>query len=276
LAAAFGKGYRVSWRRGRLPRVAGHDSTTKAHAAAGMDDHRRYCDKLPSEYAETVKRMPTAPRVVLVWDAPIRLFHWLIVALVAAAYATWRLNWMVWHGWVGDAVLALLLFRLLWGFFGGETARFSHFLPSPRKAVQHLKYAFRREPDRQVGHNPAGGWMVLLLLALLLAETVTGLYVANDIADVGPLTEIVPAWAANAIESSHAILWDALLAAIVLHVLVIAGFAAIKGQNLLRPMITGTKILPANIATPRTAGPVRAVLLLLGSAVATAVLVNLL
>ena len=220
--------------------------------------------------------MGTAPRIVLVWDIPIRVFHWLIVALVAAAYATWRLNWMVWHGWIGEALLALVLFRLLWGFFGGETARFSGFLASPGKAFQHLKRAFRREPDRQVGHNPAGGWMVLLLLALLLAETLTGLYVANDMADEGPLTEIVPAWAANAIASAHAILWDALLAAIVLHVLAIAGFAAIKGQNLLRPMITGTKVLPASVAAPRAGSAARAALLLLGSAVATALLVNLL
>jgi cytochrome b len=220
--------------------------------------------------------MGTAPRIVLVWDIPIRVFHWLIVVLVAAAYATWRLNWMVWHGWVGDALLTLLLFRLLWGFFGGETARFSRFLTSPRLAFRHLKYAFRREPDRQVGHNPAGGWMVLLLLALLLVETLTGLYVANDIADEGPLTEVVPAWAANAIASSHAILWDALLAAIILHVLAIAGFAAIKGQDLLRPMITGTKVLPASIAAPQAGSPVRAGLLLLGCAVATAFLVNLL
>jgi cytochrome b len=220
--------------------------------------------------------MATAPRIVLVWDAPIRVFHWLIVALVAAAYATWRLNWMVWHGWVGDAVLALLLFRLLWGFLGGETARFSRFVTSPGMAVRHLKFALRREPDRQAGHNPAGGWMVLLLLALLLAETLTGLFVANDIADVGPLTEVVPASAANAIESAHAILWDVLLAAIVLHVLVIAGFAAIKGQNLLRPMITGTKVLPESIEAPRIASPMRAVLLLLGCVAATAVFVNLL
>ena len=220
--------------------------------------------------------MGTAPRIVLVWDAPVRVFHWLIVALVAAAYATWRLNWMVWHGWIGDAVLTLLLFRLLWGFFGGETARFSHFLTSPRTAIQHLKYALRREPDHQMGHNPAGGWMVLLLLALLLLETLTGLYVANDIADEGPLTEIMPAWAANAIASSHAILWDALFAAIALHVLAIAGFAAIKGQNLLRPMITGLKVLPAGVATPRAGSPARAVLLFLGCVVATAFLVNLL
>jgi cytochrome b len=220
--------------------------------------------------------MGSAPRIVLVWDIFIRVFHWLIVALVAAAYATWRLNWMVWHGWVGDAVLTLVLFRLSWGVFGGETARFSRFLTSPRTALQHLKHSLRREPDRQVGHNPAGGWMVLLLLALLLAETLTGLYVANDIADEGPLTEIVPAWAANAIASSHAILWNALLAAIVLHILAIAAFAAVKGQNLLRPMIMGTKVLPADVAEPRAGSPARAVLLLLGCAVATGLLVNLL
>jgi cytochrome b len=219
--------------------------------------------------------METAPRIVLVWDIPIRVFHWLIVALVAAAYATWRLNWMVLHGWVGYAVLTLLLFRLLWGFLGSETARFSRFLTSPRIVVQHLKHALRREPDRQVGHNPAGGWMVLLLLALLLVETLTGLYVANDIADEGPLTEVVPAWAANAIAASHAILWDALMAAIVLHVLAIAGFAAIKGQNLLRPMIRGTKALPASIPAPRAGSAARAGVLLLGCAVATALLVNL-
>jgi cytochrome b len=220
--------------------------------------------------------MGTAPRIVLVWDIPIRVFHWFIVALVAAAYATWRLNWMVLHGWVGDAVLTLLLFRLFWGFFGSETARFSRFLTSPRMAVQHLKDPFRREPDRQVGHNPAGGWMVLLLLFLLLAETLTGLYVANDIADEGPLTEIVSPWAANAIAVSHAVLWDALMAAIVLHVLAIAAFAKIKGQNLLRPMITGMKVLPASIPAPRAGSSARAGLLLLGCAVATALLVNLL
>ena len=219
--------------------------------------------------------METAPRIVLVWDIPTRVFHWLIVVLVAAAYATWRLNWMVLHGWVGEATLTLLLFRVLWGFLGGETARFSRFLTSPRAAVLHLKSAFRREPDNQVGHNPAGGWMVLLLLVLLLVETLTGLYVANDIADEGPLTEIVPAWAANAIASSHAILWDVLLAAIVLHVLAIAGFAAIKGQNLVRPMITGTKLLPAGAPAPRTGSAARAGLLLVGCAVATAFLVNL-
>jgi cytochrome b len=219
-------------------------------------------------------RMSNAFRTVLVWDAPVRLFHWLVAALVAAAYATWRLNWMVWHGWVGEVLLALLLFRLLWGFFGSDTARFSRFLASPQTVMQHMRYALLREPDRQVGHNPAGGWVVVFLLALLLAETLTGLYVANDIADEGPLTEIVPAPAANAISAAHAILWDVLLALIVLHVLAIAGYAAAKGQNLLLPMITGTKVLPANIPAPRIGNYVRAALLLAASALAAAIIAS--
>jgi cytochrome b len=219
--------------------------------------------------------MSESSRTVPVWDAPTRLFHWLVAALVAAAYATWRLNWMDWHGRIGDALLALLLFRLLWGFFGSETARFSRFLASPRTVMQYLRHWFRREPDRQVGHNPAGGWVVALLLALLLAETLTGLYVANDIADEGPLTEIVPARVADAISAAHAILWDVLLAAIMLHVLAIAAYAAAKGHNLLLPMITGTKALPAGVAAPRMSSHARAALLLAGSAAAAAILANL-
>jgi len=212
--------------------------------------------------------MSNSARVVRVWDLPVRLFHWLIVALVAAAYATWRLNWIVWHGWIGDLVLALVLFRLLWGFFGSETARFSHFLARPAIVFQHLKYVFLREPDRQVGHNPAGGWMVLLLLALLLAEALTGIYVANDIADVGPLTAVVPAAAANAVDASHAILWNVLLAAITAHVLAIAGYAAIKGQNLVRPLVTGKKVLPEPVIAPRMASLARAAAVLAGGAAA--------
>jgi cytochrome b len=216
--------------------------------------------------------MSTSARVVQVWDIAVRLFHWLIVALVAAAYATWRLDWMVWHGWIGDLLLALVLFRLLWGFFGSETARFTHFLTSPRIVFQHLRYALLREPDRQVGHNPAGGWMILFLLLLLLAETLTGIYVANDIADVGPLTGIVPAAAANAIDFSHAVLWKILLASIGLHVLAIVGYAAVKGQDLVLPLITGTKVLPEPVIAPRMASPARAAVLFIGSAAAAIIM----
>jgi cytochrome b len=214
-------------------------------------------------------------RRVTVWDLPTRLFHWLVVALVAAAYATWRLNWMDWHAWVGDALLALVLWRLLWGCFGSDTARFSRFLASPRAALRHLAHIGRREPDHEVGHNPAGGWMVLLLLALLLGQILTGIYVDNDVADEGPLTELTPAPIANLITALHKLLWDALLAAVALHLLAILVYAVVKRHNLLLPMVTGRKWLPESVARPRLAGLARALVALGGAAAAAAALASL-
>lgn len=212
--------------------------------------------------------------VVVVWDAPTRLFHWLTAVLVAAAYATWRLNWMEWHSRVGTVLLALLIFRLLWGLFGSDTARFSHFIASPRTSVRQLAHIFRREPDRQAGHNPAGGWMVLLLLALLLGETLTGVYIDNDIANVGPLTEFTPAPIADAIEALHATFWNALLVAIALHIAAILVYAMAKQHNLLVPMITGRKTLPADVVQPRMASLARAGLLLAASCIVAVELVK--
>jgi cytochrome b len=215
-------------------------------------------------------------RRVRVWDLPTRLFHWAVVMLVIAAYLTWQLNWMDWHTRCGYALLALVLFRILWGFFGSETARFRRFLATPRAAAHHLLHALHREPDRQAGHNAAGGWMVLLLVLLLLGEALSGLYVANDVADQGPLSELTPAPVANAITALHSILWDALLAAVALHLLAIAVYAAARGHNLLRPMITGWKLLPPEVRPPRIAGSVRAAILLACSALATALLARFL
>ena len=222
---------------------------------------------------DTKSNFETSPeRKVLVWDAATRLFHWLTAALVVAAYVTWRLDWMNWHARAGEAVLALVVFRVLWGFFGSATARFAGFLASPRVAVEHLARLLRREPDRQVGHNPAGGWMVLILLALLLIETLSGIYINNDIADEGPLTELTPAPVANAINAVHWIFWDVLLAAIALHVAAILIYAAAKGQNLVTPMLTGWKVLPATVPQPRMAGALAACVLLGVSALAVALL----
>jgi len=217
----------------------------------------------------------TTGRRVRVWDLPVRLFHWLAASLVLAAYLTWRLNWMVWHAWAGDALLTLLLFRLLWGFFGSDTARFSHFLASPERAARHLAHIFRRERDLQVGHNPAGGWMVVLLLALLLAQTLTGLFVDNEVANQGPLSELLPAAFANLMNSLHdVILWDAVLAAAALHILAVLVYGVAKRHNLLLPMITGSKILPQGVPSPRMTGLLRALLLLACAAAAAAVLAN--
>jgi cytochrome b len=224
----------------------------------------------------TVNTVNAPLQRVRVWDLPTRLFHWLVVLLLLAAYITWRLNWMDWHVWIGEAVLTLVLFRILWGCFGSDTARFARFVASPRAAVQHLAHSLRREPDRQVGHNAAGSWMVLLLLALLLSEPLTGLFVNNEIANEGPLGELVPASVDNAVTALHAYLWDALLAAAALHIVAIALYALARGHNLVTPMFSGRKSLPADVASPRMAGAARAAVLLGCSALAVAALATFL
>jgi cytochrome b len=178
---------------------------------------------------------------------------------------------MDWHAWVGEALLALVLFRLLWGFFGSETARFRSFLASPGTALRHLAQIGRREPDLQAGHNPAGGWMVLLLLGLLLTQALSGLYVNNDVANDGPFTELAPARVADAVTDLHDLfLWDALLAAVALHLLAILAYGLAKRHNLVPPMITGRKLLPQRIASPQIAHLTRALFCLALAAAAAA------
>jgi cytochrome b len=206
-------------------------------------------------------------RLIIVWDVPTRLFHWLVAMLVPAAYATQKLDWMGWHVRVGEALLMLLIFRLFWGIFGSDTAKFHRFLASPGAVFRHLAQVFRREPDLAIGHNAAGGWSVFLLLGLLLGETLSGLYVNNDVADEGPLTEWVPAPVSNAIAALHQVFWYALLCAIALHLLAIVIYAVAKGQNLVLPMLTGRKLLSAR--PPPMAGISRAMLILALSVVAT-------
>jgi cytochrome b len=210
-----------------------------------------------------------------VWDWPTRLFHWLCAVLVLAAYVTWLLNWMDWHVWIGEAVLALVLFRVLWGLWGSETARFSHFVASPRRVFRHLTHIFRREPDRQIGHNPAGGWMVLCLLALLLGQALTGIFVNNDVADQGPFTDITPAPIANFMTTLHdSLLWNALVAAVVLHVAAIFVYLVFKRQDLASPMITGRKVISGAVSAPRFASLAWALVLFICAAAAAAALGN--
>lgn len=217
-----------------------------------------------------------AQREIAVWDLPTRLFHWFAVLLVAGAYVTARLNWVSWHSRIGYVLLGLLLFRLLWGLCGSETARFSKFLSWPSTAFRHLMRALRRDADAEVGHNPAGGWMVMLLLALMLGQTLTGLYVGNDISDEGPLTEYVSAPAANLIEAMHdLIIWYALVIAVAIHVLAILAYLVVKRENLITPMVTGRKIVATSIRPPPIQRWPRALFILACSIVAAYALVEL-
>ncbi len=210
---------------------------------------------------------PRRPRLLMkVWDAPTRLFHWAITLLVLTSYLTYRFDRMGWHMLSGYTVLTLLLFRLVWGFVGSDTARFRSFLKSPVAGLQHLRHLTRREPDDQIGHNAAGGWMVLVLLLSLAVQVGTGLFSNDEILTEGPLAHLVSSATSHLLTRIHSINFNVLLGLIGLHVVVVLVYAVVKGQNLLRPMVTGKKRLPAAARQPRLASPAVAAIVLVFAA----------
>lgn len=209
-------------------------------------------------------RVPSLP--MRVWDAPTRLFHWAIVLLIAFSYVSIQKDWIQLHFYSGYAVLTLLLFRLAWGFVGSETSRFRTFLRSPVEGLRHLAQFGKREPDTELGHNAAGGWMVLAMLAVLLAQVITGLFSNDDVSSEGPLAYRVGKAASDRITGLHGTIFNVILALVALHILAIVAYAAVKRHDLVRAMLTGKKRLPATMQQPRFSSPVLAVALLVVAA----------
>ena len=207
-----------------------------------------------------------------VWDLPVRLFHWLLVVLLPACYISMKAGQPALHFVLGYMVMALVLFRLVWGVIGSDTARFARFVASPGRAVHHLRRLFVREPDTEVGHNPAGGWMVLLLLLLVVLQVATGPFARNRHNVEGPLAKYVADSVVSAASLVHSVTVKLIIGAALLHVLVIVIYVRAKGQNLVRPMLTGKKRLPAATRAPRLRSPLLALAVLLVIAAAVAAL----
>lgn len=203
---------------------------------------------------------------VQVWDGWIRLVHWSIVALLGLSWWSGETGRAQLHTYSGYAVLTLVLFRIAWGFVGSDTARFRHFLRSPVEVLRHLARFRQRGPDREIGHNAAGGWMVLVLLGLLLVQPLTGLFAAEepdfDYGAKGPLAKLVSPDTSNWLTGLHHSGFNLVLLAAGLHVLAVLAYALVKRHDLVRPMVTGWKRLPAGMAAPRLGSPVRAAALL--------------
>lgn len=179
---------------------------------------------------------------VRIWDLPTRLFHWTLALLVVFSVATAKIggNWMHWHMWSGYAILALLVFRLLWGFAGSRYALFAQFVRGPRTVLAYLRApqgAGRRHP----GHNPLGAWSVLALLATLLVQASTGLFANDEIATEGPLSKFVSGATASLMTRIHALNQNVIYALVALHLAAIAYYFFGKRENLVAPMITGFK-----------------------------------
>ena len=207
-----------------------------------------------------------------IWDLPVRLFHWMLLALVVTSWVSAENGVMQLHLASGFSVMALLIFRIVWGFVGSDTARFSQFLKSPLAALRHLSHFLRREPDTQIGHNEAGGLMVIGLLLLLLAQVATGLCANDDAVTEGPLVKYIGKELSDQISYWHKTNFKLLLLAVAGHVAAVIGYAVFKGHDLVRPMVTGRKRLPAATPAPAMVHPAAAaVILAIAAAIAYAV-----
>lgn len=207
--------------------------------------------------------MTDATTRVRIWDAPVRLFHWSIATLFAFSWWSAEAGRLDWHRLSGYAVLTLVLFRVMWGLAGSDTARFSHFLRGPSAALSHLKGLGRKERTSYIGHNPLGGWAVIAMLGLLLAQSVLGLFAIDvDGIESGPLAALVSFDAGRLAAEAHHFVFNALLALVVLHLAAIAFYALVKRDDIVGPMISGAKCVEDGAAQPKQAPLWRAVIIL--------------
>lgn len=189
---------------------------------------------------------------IRIWDLPLRLFHWLLVLLVVSAGLTGEFSaalgpWAArWHLLSGYGVLSLLIFRLLWGFAGSTYARFASFVRGPRVVLAYCGEVLGRRPARlHLGHNPLGGWSVLTMLGCLAVLVGSGLFISDeDLGLEGPLARLVATRTADWLASLHEISFTVLLVLVGTHLGAIAFYQLVKGDNLVKPMLTGVREVP--------------------------------
>ena len=191
----------------------------------------------------TAEGEPVTAARVRIWDAPVRLFHWALVALIGIGWWTGENRMLEWHRLAGYSILALILFRLIWGVIGSATARFASFVRGPGTVASYVKGAMFRPGVHGVpGHNPLGGWSVVAMLLLLLTQVGLGLVSVDiDGLESGPFSYLVDfdtgRWAAE----WHATIFNLLLALIAIHVAGVLFYLLYRRDNLIGPMITGSR-----------------------------------
>lgn len=186
-------------------------------------------------------------RILTVWDPLVRLLHWCLVVAFFTAWGLgeWGPNQMTWHFYFGYTVGALVTIRVIWGLVGPRNARFTSFLYKPGEVIAYLRHLPAREPSNWVGHNPLGGWSVLAMLGLLIVQVATGLVSdPQDYINVGPFAQYVPSSISTSLAPSiHELVSTLLLIVVGIHITAIAFYLHWKGENLVKPMITGKKVI---------------------------------
>ncbi len=208
-----------------------------------------------------------AHHLTRVWDLPTRLFHWTLAALVVGSFATVKAGAMIWHERLGYAALALVLFRLAWGFVGGHYARFANFVAGPGRVVAYLRGAVPSAP----GHNPLGALSVLALLAVVGFQAGSGLFANDDIAFEGPLARYVSSATSSLLTTLHRTNEKVIIALVALHVAAILYYRFARKQDLVRPMLDGDARLGARFRARRDDAALRWRALAVAAACAAAV-----
>lgn len=187
-----------------------------------------------------------------IWDLPTRFFHWTLIALIIAAYVTQARGAMFPHFIIGSVIIGLILFRLVWGFVGSRSARFSDFITGPGPVLAYLKHLIRNTPEDTVhmGHNPVGALSVLALLVLVTMQAVSGLFTTDTsyVSSDGPMVWLVSSkFASTASYIHHNLFYWLLLVVIAAHIGAALFYLFVKHDNLIRPMVTGVRPVPPSV-----------------------------
>ncbi len=197
-----------------------------------------------TDYQPTTENTEEKVYSIQVWDIPTRLFHWLLVGLVILSFITGKIgiSAMKYHEWSGFGILVLVGFRLVWGFMGGRHSRFGSFVKGPATVARYALSLLRKDTIPHIGHNPLGGWSIIAMLLSLIIQVGTGLFANDDILTEGPLYYLVSKETSDWLTGIHHLNLNVLPILIVTHIGAVIFYLLAKGDNLIKPMITGNKL----------------------------------
>jgi cytochrome b len=166
---------------------------------------------------------------IMVWDMPVRVFHWLLVVCFAGAWLSSESErWAMIHYAFGYTACLLVLIRLVWGLIGTRYARFSQFLKSPKAVLEHFWAMLRGHPHHDVGHNPAGGLVMFALMPLILLIGLSGYLSLKE-------------FLGNFVSEVHEAVSSLVMGLVIVHIIAAVVMSLIERQNLVRSMVTGKK-----------------------------------
>lgn len=179
----------------------------------------------------------------IVWDLPLRIFHWALVASVLFSWISGKVGYDLreYHMLAGYGMLGLLLFRLAWGFIGTRHSRFASFIPTPWSVVTYARDLINGTARQSIGHNPLGSLMVFVMLVVLLAQAVSGLFMDDDIMHAGPYADAVNKQTRRTMEDLHGLCANVIAVLALVHVLAVLYHQFKLKEPLIRAMITGRK-----------------------------------